>query len=181
MNRKSELAKRLEAAGADLREAEPGFWVPDFQTDEEELEWLEANYERLAHLTLKHGVKVKLVLKEPTKQISIRVPERDLERAKEIAGREKVNYQSVVKRALRRGLAGEGREREEGSPAGAAGLEVGKAAGGHERLLEALREEKERVEEAIAKLSSAAAVGRRGRSRPGAPSGRTLRAAKKRK
>ena len=181
MNRKSELAKRLEAAGADLREAEPGFWVPDFQTDEEELEWLEANHERLADLTLKHGVKVKLVLKEPTKQISIRVPERDLERAKEIAGREKVNYQSVVKRALRRGLAGEGREREEGSPAGPAGPKagkaVGKAAGGHERLLEALREE----EEAIGKLSSAAAVGRRGRPRPAAAVGRALRAAKKRK
>jgi hypothetical protein len=62
-------------------------------------------YERLADLTLKHGVRVKLVLKEPTKQISIRVPVRDLEQAHKIARERKVNYQSVLKSALRRGLA----------------------------------------------------------------------------
>jgi predicted DNA binding CopG/RHH family protein len=50
-------------------------------------------------------VKVKLALKEPTRQISIRLPVRDLERAKKIAGVRKVNYQSVLKQALRRGLA----------------------------------------------------------------------------
>jgi predicted DNA binding CopG/RHH family protein len=111
MKRKSELAQRREAASPDLGEAEPGFKVPEFRTEEEEIAWLDSNYERLADLTLKHGVKVKLELKEPTKQISIRVPVRDLERAKEIAGREKVNYQSVVKRALRRGLQEEGSEK----------------------------------------------------------------------
>jgi predicted DNA binding CopG/RHH family protein len=59
----------------------------------------------LAELTLKHSERLQLALKEPTKQISIRLPVRDLERAKKIAGERKVNYQSVIKRALRRGLA----------------------------------------------------------------------------
>jgi hypothetical protein len=48
---------------------------------------------------------VKPVLKEPTKQISIRVPVRDPEQARKIARERKVNYQSVLKSALRRGLA----------------------------------------------------------------------------
>ena len=67
---------------------------------------MDSNYERLADLTLKkHGKPVQLTLKEPTRHISIRLPVRDLERNKQIAGERKVNYQSVLKRALRRGLA----------------------------------------------------------------------------
>jgi predicted DNA binding CopG/RHH family protein len=103
MKKRSKLAQQLEAAPK-LEEVEPGFKVLRFKTDEEELAWLERNYERLAELTMKHGGKVKLVLKEPTEQISIRVPVRDLEQAKKIARKEGVNYQSVVKRAIRRGL-----------------------------------------------------------------------------
>src|SRR5215471_6037696 len=104
MKRKSELAKRLEAVSPKLGEVELGFLVPEFKTEEEEIAWLDSNYERLADLTLKHGRRVKLALKEPTKQISIRLPVRDLERAKQIARERKMNYQSVLKQALRRGL-----------------------------------------------------------------------------
>ena len=103
MKTKSKLA-RLDAISPRLWEAAPGFQVPEFKTDAEEIAWLERNHERLAELTLKHGKKVKLALKEPTRQISIRLPVRDLERAKKIAGVRKVNYQSLLKRALRRGL-----------------------------------------------------------------------------
>jgi predicted DNA binding CopG/RHH family protein len=108
MKKKSELGRQLSALAPNLEEVEPGFRVPEFKTEEEEIAWLDSNYERLADLTLKHGRRVKLALKEPTRQISIRLPVRDVERAKEIAGKEKVNYQSVVKRALRRGLQAEG-------------------------------------------------------------------------
>ena len=105
MKRKSSLARQLEAIAPQLQEVKHGFRVPDFKTDEEEIAWLDRNHERLADLTLKHGARVQLSLKEPTRQISIRLPVRDLERAKKIAGERKVNYQSVLKRALRRGLA----------------------------------------------------------------------------
>jgi predicted DNA binding CopG/RHH family protein len=101
------LDKQLAAIAPNLEEVEPGFRVPEFASDEEELAWLDRNHERLAELTLKHGARVKLVLKEPTKQISIRLPVRDLERAKKIASKRKVNYQGVIKQALRRGLAAE--------------------------------------------------------------------------
>src|SRR5262245_27358026 len=85
MKKKSNLAKRLEAASPKLEDVEPGFRVPEFQTDEEEIAWLDRNHERLVDLTLKHGARVQLALREPTRQISIRLPVRDLERAKQIA------------------------------------------------------------------------------------------------
>jgi hypothetical protein len=105
MKEKSKLARQLEAVAPNLWNVDPSFKVPDFKTDGEEIAWLEQNHERLADLTLKHGVRVNLVLKEPTQQISIRVPVRDIERAKKIGRERKENYQSVMKRALRRGLA----------------------------------------------------------------------------
>jgi predicted DNA binding CopG/RHH family protein len=105
MSKKSNLARQLDRIVPSLEKVEPGFRVPKFKTDEEEIAWLDRNHERLADLTLKHGVRVQLVLKEPTRQISIRLPIRDLERARKIAGERKVNYQSVIKQALRRGLA----------------------------------------------------------------------------
>jgi predicted DNA binding CopG/RHH family protein len=102
---KSDLERQLDAIAPSLEKREPGFRVPKFKTDEEEIAWLDRNHDRLTELTLKHGTRVKLVLKEPTRQISIRLPVRDLEQAKKIAGQRKVNYQSVLKQALRRGLA----------------------------------------------------------------------------
>jgi predicted DNA binding CopG/RHH family protein len=113
MKRRSNLAEQLSRVSPKLSEVEPGFRVPKFATEEEEIAWLDANHERLAELTLKHGARVRLVLKEPTKLISLRVPVRDLDRAKQIAGARQENYQSVLKRALRRGL-----EEEDLSPKG---------------------------------------------------------------
>ena len=84
---RARLASRLDAAAPKLSEAEPGFRVPEFVSDAEEIAWLDRNHERLAELTLKHGARVQLSLKEPTKQISIRVPVRDLEKAKQRARR----------------------------------------------------------------------------------------------
>jgi predicted DNA binding CopG/RHH family protein len=102
---RASVAKQLNAVASKLEASEPGFRMPEFVSDEDEIAWLDRNHGRLAELTLKHGARVQLLLKEPTKQISIRLPVRDLERAKKIAGQRKVNYQSVIKRALRRGLA----------------------------------------------------------------------------
>lgn len=78
--------------------------VPKFKSEREELEWLDRNYERLADLTIKHGVPVTFVQREKTKQISIRIPVSDIEAAQKIAKAHRENYQSVLKRALRRGL-----------------------------------------------------------------------------
>lgn len=78
--------------------------IPQFSSDEEEVAWLDANHERLAELTAKHGVKVKLILKEPTRLISLRLPVQDIEHAQKIAARNKEQYQAVLKRAVRNGL-----------------------------------------------------------------------------
>jgi predicted DNA binding CopG/RHH family protein len=102
----------LARVAPNLEEVEPGFVVPEFRTEAEEIAWLDRNYERLAELTMKHGVRVKLKLKEQTRQISIRLPVRDLERAREIAGKRGVNYQSVLKQAVHHGLASAAGERK---------------------------------------------------------------------
>ena len=68
MQKRSKLARQLEAISPKLGEVEPGFRVPEFKTDAEEIAWLDRNYERLAELTLKHGKRVKLALKEPTRR-----------------------------------------------------------------------------------------------------------------
>jgi predicted DNA binding CopG/RHH family protein len=111
---KPKLDAHLKAIAPRLKDAEPGFRVPQFKTDEEELAWLDQNYERLADLTAKHGKKVQFKLVEPTKQISIRLPVRDLERSKEIAVARKISYQAVLKQALRTGLAAESGRKETG-------------------------------------------------------------------
>jgi predicted DNA binding CopG/RHH family protein len=100
----SRSLKDLKNIAPKLGDAVSGFKVPEFHSDEEELAWLDKNHERLAQLVEKHGVKVKLTLKEPTQQISIRLPVRDIERAKKIAARAKTNYQTILKRAVRSGL-----------------------------------------------------------------------------
>jgi predicted DNA binding CopG/RHH family protein len=100
----SSFEKHLKKIAPKLSEVAPGFQVPEFHSDAEEIAWLNKNHERLARLVEKHGVKVKLRLKEPTQQVSIRIPVRDIERAKTIAASRKEPYQAVLKRALRQGL-----------------------------------------------------------------------------
>jgi len=46
------MKKQLDAISPKLERVEPGFRVPKFKTDEEEIAWLDRNYERLAELTL---------------------------------------------------------------------------------------------------------------------------------
>lgn len=89
-----------------LADIAPDLKVPQFASDEDELKWLEKNHQLLAELAEKHGARVKFVRREPTRQISIRIPVRDIERAKKIAAERKESYQAVLKRALRQGLAG---------------------------------------------------------------------------
>ena len=89
-------APRLENIAPDLN-------PPKFASDEEELQWLEDNHARLARLAEKHGIPVRFIKREPTQQISIRLPVRDIERAKEIAG-SNGSYQAVLKEAVHEGL-----------------------------------------------------------------------------
>jgi predicted DNA binding CopG/RHH family protein len=98
------VSKRIKQLVPKLEKVAPGFDVPKFTSDEEELQWLEKNHQQLARLAEKHGVAIRFVQKEPTRQISIRLPVRDIERAKKIAAARKERYQTVLKRALRRGL-----------------------------------------------------------------------------
>lgn len=91
-----ERAPRLEDIAPDLKPAK-------FASDEEELQWLEDNHDRLARLAEKYGSPVRFIKREPTQQISIRLPVRDIEQAKQIAGKNG-SYQAVLKDAVHRGL-----------------------------------------------------------------------------
>ena len=102
------MKKNLKQLAPKLSAIVPHFDVPEFASDEEELEWLERNHQHLARLAEKHGLALRFVQKEPTRQISIRLPVRDIQRAKAIAASRKESYQAVLKRALRQGLAGPG-------------------------------------------------------------------------
>jgi predicted DNA binding CopG/RHH family protein len=100
---KNTLEQALKKAPK-LKDIAPDFKIPEFSSDEEEIAWLDKNHERLGRLAEKHGLLVRFGHKEPTQQISIRLPVRDIEQAKKIATRNKENYQTVLKRAVRAGL-----------------------------------------------------------------------------
>lgn len=98
--------------------------LPAFKSESEEADWLASEegqnvVEKLFELaekagTLKRGVPPALSrhLKktEPTKLLSIRYPESDIQRAQAVAERKGLSYQSYIKMLLREGL-----DREEAS------------------------------------------------------------------
>jgi predicted DNA binding CopG/RHH family protein len=74
--------------------------TPRFLSEAEEAEWWDQHQELIADLLVKHGRRGAV----PTKNISVRLPVTDLERARKIAERRGVGYQVVIKTLLHEAL-----------------------------------------------------------------------------
>jgi predicted DNA binding CopG/RHH family protein len=77
--------------------------LPEFRSREEEAAWFDQNRDRLIDLVFRHG-KVIPARRIATKQLTMRIPMTDIQRAREIAEKRGVGYQTVLKQAIRDGL-----------------------------------------------------------------------------
>jgi hypothetical protein len=88
-----------------------GLKVPDFRSESEEADWWYAKRDLVEELLDRHGrrvgdgidLEVELV-KPTTKAISIRLAEPDLKRAKALAARQGVGYQTYIRSVLHEAL-----------------------------------------------------------------------------
>ena len=74
--------------------------TPEFHSEAEEAEWWDRHQDRIADLLLKHGRRGAV----PTKNVSIRLPVTDIERARRLAEKRGVGYQTVIKTLLHEAL-----------------------------------------------------------------------------
>jgi predicted DNA binding CopG/RHH family protein len=78
--------------------------TPEFRSEAEEAEWWDRHQDLIADLLLKHGRRG-----VPTKSISVRLPVTDIERARKLAEKRGVGYQTVIKTLLHEALKRESR------------------------------------------------------------------------
>ena len=74
--------------------------TPVFRSEAEEAKWWDRHQDLIADLLLKHGRRGAV----PTKSISVRLPVTDIERARKLAEKRGVGYQSVIKTLLHEAL-----------------------------------------------------------------------------
>jgi predicted DNA binding CopG/RHH family protein len=70
--------------------------APEFRSEAEEAAWWDQNQELIADLLIKHGRRGAV----PTKNISVRLPVSDIERARKLAEKRGVGYQTLIKSLL---------------------------------------------------------------------------------
>jgi predicted DNA binding CopG/RHH family protein len=74
--------------------------TPEFRSEAEEAEWWDRHQELIADLLLKHGRRGAV----PTKNVSVRLPVTDIERARKLAEKRDVGYQTLIKTLLHEAL-----------------------------------------------------------------------------
>ena len=74
--------------------------TPEFRSEAEEAEWWDKHQDLIADLLLKHGRRGAV----PTKNVSVRLPVTDIERARKIAGKRGIGYQTLIKSLLHEAL-----------------------------------------------------------------------------
>ena len=74
--------------------------TPVFRSEAEEAKWWDRQQELIADLLLKHGRRGAV----PTKNVSVRLPVTDIERARKLAGKRGVGYQTLIKTLLHEAL-----------------------------------------------------------------------------
>ena len=74
--------------------------TPEFRSEAGEAEWWDRHRDLIADLLLKHGRRGAV----PTKSISVRLPVTDIERARKLAGKRGVGYQTLIKTLLHEAL-----------------------------------------------------------------------------
>ncbi len=74
--------------------------TPEFRSEAEEAEWWDQHQDLIADLLLKHGRRGAV----PTRSVSVRLPVPDIERARKLAEKRGVGYQTVIKTLLHEAL-----------------------------------------------------------------------------
>ncbi len=74
--------------------------MPRFRSEAEEAKWWDRHQDLIADLLLKHGRRGAV----PTKTVSLRLPVTDIERARRLAEKRGVGYQTVIKTLLHEAL-----------------------------------------------------------------------------
>ncbi len=74
--------------------------TPQFRSEAEEAEWWDRHQELIADLLLKHGRRGAV----PTRNVSVRLPVTDIERARRLAEKRGVGYQTLIKTLLHEAL-----------------------------------------------------------------------------
>jgi len=78
--------------------------APGFRSEAEEAEWWDRHQDLIADLLLKHGRRG-----VPTRNVSLRLPVTDIERARKLAGKRGAGYQTLIKTLLHEALKKESR------------------------------------------------------------------------
>jgi predicted DNA binding CopG/RHH family protein len=79
--------------------------TPHFRSEAEEAEWWDKHRDLIADLLLEHGGRGAV----PTRNVSLRLPVTDIERARKLAEKRGVGYQTVIKALLHEALKREAR------------------------------------------------------------------------
>ena len=74
--------------------------APEFRSEAEEAQWWDRLQDLIADLLLKHGRRGAV----PTKNVSVRLPVTDIERARKLAEKRGVGYQTLIKTLLHEAL-----------------------------------------------------------------------------
>jgi len=74
--------------------------APEFRSEAEEAKWWDRHQDLIADLLIKHGRRGAV----PTKNVSVRLPVTDIERARKLAGKRGVGYQTLIKTLLHEAL-----------------------------------------------------------------------------
>jgi len=79
--------------------------APEFRSEADEAKWWDRHRDLIADLLLKHGRRGAV----PTKNVSVRLPVTDIERARKLAAKRGVGYQTLIKTLLHEALRKESR------------------------------------------------------------------------
>ena len=79
--------------------------APVFRTEAEEAAWWDRHQNLISDLLVKHGRRGSV----PTKNVSVRLPVTDIQRARKLAEKRGMGYQTVIKTLLHEALKRESR------------------------------------------------------------------------
>jgi predicted DNA binding CopG/RHH family protein len=80
--------------------------APEFRSEAEEARWWDAHRDLVADLLIKHGRRAVV----PTKSVTMRLPEADIEKARQLAAQRGTGYQTIMKTLLHSALKREVRK-----------------------------------------------------------------------
>ena len=83
--------------------------VPEFRNEDEEVDWHERTHEAILDFAMEHGLHGKRPARGVSQLTSIRLPAEDLERARKLAAKKGIGYQTYLKMLLHEALGREER------------------------------------------------------------------------